>query len=97
MRTAPTLEPTSTAFVTGDRIVIVLYNDDANGTTEASGRTFTIHVAAATGVDGDTYLSFTETITFSADSNNGRVIPSVGWLLRPLLNWWKEYFDEVFS
>jgi hypothetical protein len=97
VRTAPTLSPTSTAFVTSDRIVIVLYNDDANGTTEASGRTFTIHVAAATGVDGDTYLSFTETISFSADSNNARAIPSVGWLLRPLLYWWKEYFDEVFS
>ena len=97
VRTAPTLSPTSTDFVTGDRIVIVLYSDDANGTTQGSGKTFTIHLAAATGVDGDTYLSFTETISLSADSNNARAIPSVGWLLRPLLYWWKEYFGEVFG
>ena len=72
VRTSPTLTPTSTAFVTGDRIVIIVYNDDGNGVTEASGRTWTLDYGAATGVDGDTYLSFTETITFSADSNNAR-------------------------
>ena len=72
VRTAPTVAPTSTAFVTGDRIVIVIYNDDGNGYTEASGKTWTLDFDGATGVDGDTYLSFTETISFSADSNNAR-------------------------
>jgi hypothetical protein len=72
VRTAPTLTPTSTAFVIGDRIVIVIYNDDGNAVTEASGYNWTLDYDAATGVNGDTYLSFTETITFSADSNNAR-------------------------
>ena len=72
VRTTPTMTPTSTAFAVGDRIALVFYSDDANGTTEGSGRTWTIDYNGATGVDGDTYLSFTETITFSADSNNAR-------------------------
>lgn len=70
VRTAPTLTPTSTTFITGDRIIIIIYNDDGNGVTEASGRTWTLDYDAGTGVDGDTYLSFTETISFSSDSNN---------------------------
>jgi hypothetical protein len=70
VRTTPTLTPTSTTFNAGDRIVIVLYNDDGNGVTEASGRTWTLDYDAGTGVDGDTYLSFTESISFSSDSNN---------------------------
>jgi hypothetical protein len=71
VRTGPVLDPTDTSFITGDRIVIVIYNDDGNGVTEtASSRTMTIDYDAGTGVDGDTYLSFTETISFSADSNN---------------------------
>ena len=70
VRTAPTLTPTSTAFNVGDRIVIVIYNDDGNGVTEANGRNWTLDYDAGTGVDGDTYLSFTESISFSSDSNN---------------------------
>ena len=69
-RTTPTLTPTSTAFTAGDRIVIVIYNDDGNGVTEANNRNWTLDYDAAAGVDGDTYLSFTESISFSADSNN---------------------------
>lgn len=72
VRTAPTLTPISTEFAVGDRIVMVFYNDDANGYTEASGRTWQLRFDGAAGVDGDTYLSFTETISFSADSNNAR-------------------------
>lgn len=75
VRIAPTLTPTSTDFVTGDRIVIVIYNDDGNGVTEAGEQNWTLNFGAGTGVDGDTYLSFTETITFSADSNNARARP----------------------
>jgi hypothetical protein len=69
-RTSPTLTPTSTAFNAGDRIVIVLYNDDGNGVTEANNRNWTLDYDAGTGVDGDTYLSFTESLSFSSDSNN---------------------------
>jgi hypothetical protein len=95
VRTAPTLTPTSTAFVTGDRIVIVIYNDDGNGYTEASGRTWTFDFDGATGVNGDTYLSFTETISFSADSNNGWPRPLTSRVREltdfPLLSF---YFDQ---
>lgn len=69
VRTAPTLTPASTAFAVGDRIAVAIYNDDANAVTEASGQTWTMDYSAATGVDGDSYLSFTETLTMSADSN----------------------------
>jgi len=94
VRTAPTLTPTSTAFVTGDRIVIVIYNDDGNAVTEASGRTWTFYFDGATGVNGDTYLSFTETITFSADSNNGRPRPltsRVRQLIRRPTDWLTDF------
>lgn len=40
--------------------------------------------------------SFSETLSFSSDTNNGRAMPNIS-LLRPLLYWWKEYFDQVFS
>jgi hypothetical protein len=70
VRTSPTLSPTSTAFNTGDRIMIVIYNTAVGGDQTASSRSMTIDYDAGTGVDGDTYLSFTETISFSADSNN---------------------------
>ena len=69
-RTAPTLAPVSTAFNAGDRIVIVIYNDDGSGVTEGNNRNWTLDYDAGTGVDGDTYLSFTERLSFSADSNN---------------------------
>lgn len=106
VRTSPTLTPTSTNFAAGDRIVLVIYNDDGNGVTQNSGKSWTLDIDAATGVDGDSYLTFTETISFSADTNNARPIPSTSWLLRPvpdgtglrpLFWWWKQYFDEVFS
>ena len=70
VRTSPTLTPTSTTFNAGDRIVIVIYNDDGNGVNEGNNRNWTLDYDAGTGVDGDTYLSFTESLSFSADSNN---------------------------
>jgi hypothetical protein len=70
VRTSPTLTPTSTAFSSGDRFVIVIYNDDGNGVTEANNRNWTLDYDAGTGVDGDTYLSFTESLSFASDSNN---------------------------
>jgi len=75
VRTTPTLTPTSRAFLAGDRIVIVIYNDDGNGVTEASGYSWTFYYDAGAGANGDTYLSFTETISFSADSNNAPARP----------------------
>lgn len=71
VRNEPTLSPASTAFNTGDRILIVIYSDDASGQTQSSGYYWNLNYnAAGAGWDGDTYLSFTETITFSADTNN---------------------------
>jgi hypothetical protein len=85
VRTAPTLTPTSTAVVAGDRIVIAIYNDDGNGVTENSGRNWTLdYDGASTGSDGDTYLSFTETISFSADSNNARARALTSYALFPV-------------
>ena len=109
VRTAPTLTPTSTAFVTGDRIVMVIYNDDGNGVTEASGRNWTLDFDKGTGVDGDTYLSFTETISFSGDTNNARPLPLVArpsWprsdrgeapVLRHILSVWRQYWREALG
>jgi hypothetical protein len=95
VRTSPTLTPTSTAFAVGDRIVMVFYNDDANGYTEGSGRTWQLRFDNVTGGDGDTYLSFTETITFSADSNNARPLAVTSRVRQltdsPLLPF---YFDQ---
>lgn len=98
VRTSPTLTPTSTNFVTGDRIVIVIYNDDGNGVTEASGRSWSLRIDGPTGVDGDSYLSFTETITFSSDTNNARRIPLTSWNLLPhLLSVWRAYWETILS
>ena len=97
VRTAPAItSPTSTNFAIGDRIILVVYNDDGNGVTQAAARWWYLDINGAASSDGDSYLSFTETITFSADSNNGRAIPMIS-LLRPLLYWWKQYFDKVLS
>ena len=88
-KTAPTLSPTSTVFNTGDRILIIIYNDDGNGVTEtASSRTWTLDYDAGTGVDGDTYLSFTETISFSSDSNNAPGFGMTAWWDQPFHRWW---------
>ena len=96
-KTAPALTPTSTGFVAGDRIVIVVYNDDGNGVTEtASSRTMTVDYDGATGVDGDTYVNFTENLTFSADSNNAPAKAPLAFLRSPL-DRWAEYFHEVFA
>jgi hypothetical protein len=95
VRTTPTLTPTSTTFVAGDRIVIIIYNDDGNGVTEGSGRTWTLDFEGPTGVDGDTYFSFTESISFSADSNNARPLAVTSRVRQltdfPLLPF---YFDQ---
>jgi hypothetical protein len=71
VRTAPTLALTATAFSPGDRIVIVIYNDDAAGVTEgAGGRTGTLRFDGTLGSTSDSYFTFTQTFTFAADTNN---------------------------
>ena len=97
VRTTPTLTPTSTTFNTNDRLVIVIYNDDGSGVTEASGRNWTLDFNGATGVDGDTYLSFTETVSFSADTNTARPIPTLSLLpnaIDPLWAVWSTWWGE---
>jgi len=73
VRTTPTLTPTSTSFAVGDRVGAAFYIDDGNGVTMASGYNVYLDWGGATaGLDGDSYLTFTEALSFSADSNNAR-------------------------
>ena len=74
VRTGPTLTPAATNFYSGDRIVIVLFNDDASGQTQASGCSWTLDYGGPAGADGDSYFQFSENMTFAADSNNGRAV-----------------------
>ena len=104
MRVAPTIAaPTSTAFNIGDRIVIVIYNDDAISITEATGYTLTIDYDGGTGVDGDSYITFTEAISFSADSNNAPAWSMVSYLLdgllfgEPITSQIRDYFRAIIS
>ncbi len=61
-----TATPVSTAFAAGDRIVVKWLSNDAGGTM-ASGRTVTGDYDGATnGADGDTWVQFTENLTFEA-------------------------------
>ncbi len=77
VRTGPVLNPTATNFVAGDRIVVVLFNDDANGQTQTNGCNWTLDYGGPAGADGDSYFQFSENISFAADSNNGRGFGSV--------------------
>lgn len=74
--TAPQLTPTSTVFQAGDRFVIIVYGDDAKSKTMAASHTWNIfYDGNSVGASGDTYVSFTETFTFAADTNNARSVP----------------------
>ncbi len=58
-----TATPTSTSFAKGDRIRIRVFGDDAG--TMAASFTFAFdYNAASAGVDGDSYVTFTETFSF---------------------------------
>jgi hypothetical protein len=87
--------------VAGDRIVMVVYNDDGNGVTEANGRNWTLDYDAGTGVDGDTYLSFTETVSFASDTINGRPVPLTAllpnWIARLWALVWGDWFGIARS
>ncbi len=68
-----TVTPTSTAFGIGDRIVVVPFIDDAG--TMASGFTATYTADGTTaGASGDTYVTFTENLTFSTTTPTGTTV-----------------------
>lgn len=63
-----TATPTSTSFAVDDRIVVKWWINDAGGTM-ASGRTVTGDYDGATAAaDGETFVQFTENISFKAES-----------------------------
>jgi len=59
-----TAAPTSTNMKRGDRIRLRILANDVG--TMASGLTTTLDFNAATGVDGDTWIQFTENLTFES-------------------------------
>lgn len=64
-----TAAPTSTALVAGDRLRVRVLGNDVG--TMASGSSFNSQTGAASaGVDGDSFVTFTETIT-EAPTNRG--------------------------
>lgn len=85
----------STAFVIGDRIGIVIYNDDGASVTEASGYNWTLRYASAT---YQTNIEFVQALTFSADSNNARARPLSSGLRLPFdrfyfWDWLQQFFS----
>jgi hypothetical protein len=56
-----TAAPTSTTLNNGDRIKVTVFANDAGGNM-ASGQTFTFDYGAGTGVDGDSFVQFTEAL-----------------------------------
>lgn len=63
-----TANPTSTALNEGDRIKITVFGNDAGGNM-GSARTFTMNYGAGTGVNGDSYIQFTETLNIGVVAN----------------------------
>jgi hypothetical protein len=67
--------PSSYTFHKGDRIVLIPFGDDAG--TMASGYTFTFWWDGPTGgASGDSYVTFTETITFSSAPAGTTIYPT---------------------
>ena len=54
--------PTSTSLNEGDRIKITVFGNDAGGNM-GNARSFTMNYGAGTGVNGDSYVQFTETLS----------------------------------
>jgi len=73
--------PTSTTLSTGDRIRLRVLGNDIG--TMASGHTFTLSGGAASGgVDGDSWIRFTETVTESVAGKAGLFRPHRYHLIR---------------
>lgn len=70
------ITPTSTAFYRGDRIVAVPYFDDYTGGTMAAGSLTFRHSATSAGVDGDSYITFTETLSFESAPAGTYIYPT---------------------
>lgn len=68
-----TATPTSTACKKGDWLVVRVSANDAGGTM-ASGSTFTLSYNAATGVQGDSYVTFNESLTFQSTDPAGSTL-----------------------
>lgn len=65
--------PDSTpAFAVGDRIVIIVETMNVGTWAGNNSRTISLVYGAATGVYGDTFVNFVDTITFASDTNNAR-------------------------
>lgn len=68
-----TATPTSTSFLKGDRIRARVLGNDIG--TMATGFLFSAHVLPASGgTSGDTWISFTETLTFLTSSPTGSTL-----------------------
>lgn len=66
--------PTSTAMAIGDRLVFAVQVMNV-GTWGGNGtRTVSLVYGAATGVYGDSFANFVDTISFGADTNNARAV-----------------------
>jgi hypothetical protein len=75
--TSISITPTSTALAAGDMLYVVLGYASAGGTS-SSGRTASVvYAGTAGGASGDTFVTFTETITVQATA----AIPDVGMAL----------------
>ena len=69
--------PTSTVMAVGDRLAFRVEITNVGGAWGGnSARTVTLKIEAASGSLGDTFANFADTISFSADSNNGRAMVS---------------------
>jgi len=69
--------PTSTVMDVGDRLVFKVEITNVGGAWGGNSvRTVTLKGDAASGSLGDTFANFADTLSFSADSNNGRAIVS---------------------
>jgi len=55
--------PTSTTLSTGDRLRVRVYGNDAGGTMASGFRTIISFAGTTDAADGDSFISFTETIT----------------------------------
>jgi hypothetical protein len=70
-----TATPTSTAMTKGDRIRVRIFGDDSTAANMATGFTFNVAFAAASaGVDGDSYVTFNENITFISSAPAGTTL-----------------------
>jgi len=68
-----TVTPTSTAMARGDRIRVRVISDDGGG-NQASGFTGTFYYDGISGAQGESYVTFTENLTFDAWPTEGMAL-----------------------